>query len=269
MLERVGAAVHEAEVGRALEIVQDMLCGGEVHRARVAQILAELLDGVRDVQARAKYGVHERTHDCLVERSSTGVLGSVVVYEMDVRIERRVNGVCECHAEALKNVCNILCLPQCECAMCAVAVDFESDNLADVAEFGQLKMSFKIVCESVGVSGQGRERCHVVYMDSNKCKVVGGSVAVHALVREEACEAKGRKRGVELEVPLPSQLLEPVERAVQAAGSGLPIFVHGWLPHVYLFLQLPVEVHADDVDDADVEVEGQGGCAVPRAVQRA
>lgn len=35
-LERVGAAVREAEAGRALEIAQDMLCGSEVHGARVS-----------------------------------------------------------------------------------------------------------------------------------------------------------------------------------------------------------------------------------------
>lgn len=146
---------------------------------------------------------------------------------MDVHIERRVDGVHKCHAEVLENVCDVLCLPQHECAMCAVAVNFESDDLADVAEFGQLKMSFEFVCESVGVSRRGREHCHVFHMDSNEREVVGGSVAVHALVREEACEAEGHKCGVELEVPLASRLLEPLERVVQAAGGRLPISYMG------------------------------------------
>lgn len=127
-----------------------------------------------------------------------------MAYEMDVHIERHVDGVHKCHAEVLENVCDVLCLPQHKCAMCAVAVNFESDDLADVAKFGQLKMNFEFVCESVGVSRRGREHCHVVHMDSNKREVVGGSVAVHALVREEACEAEGHKCGVELEVPLAS-----------------------------------------------------------------
>lgn len=67
-LERVGAAVREAEA---------------VHGARVARILAERLDGVRDVRARAKCSVHEQPM----------MLGTVIV-RWDPRVHRGVQDGC-------------------------------------------------------------------------------------------------------------------------------------------------------------------------------
>jgi len=113
-----------------MEVVEDVVEGVLVLRAGVGSVLTEGSNGVGNVRASGKHGIHECPHGTLICFDIN--FGGGEFSEVLVREDRSENGVSVKHAIPLKHILYIFLLQESDPACVLVLGDLNAKNLGDL-----------------------------------------------------------------------------------------------------------------------------------------